>query len=107
MTKVTVEPGICGLTTEVTAEFADGLEVSINVETACPHVAAMMAELGETFDPYGLCLAKPGEGPLYGYAAKHFPSHCGCPSIAGITKAVEAECGLALPRDAHIRFGPR
>ena len=58
----------------------------------------MFDTLGNTFDAYELCLGKPGTGPLYEYAAKHFPV------LAGIAKCVEAECGLALKKDASITF---
>ena len=57
-------------------------------------------------DAYELCLTKPGDGPLYGWAAEHFPVHAACPVIAGILKCAEAECRLALPRDAAVRFLP-
>jgi hypothetical protein len=64
----------------------------------------MMESLGNTFDAYALCFSKPGTGELYEYAAENFPGHAGCPVIAGIAKCVEAECGLALPRDVAITF---
>jgi len=64
----------------------------------------MFDELGVVFDSYELCLDKPGNGPLYAFASANFPSHCGCPVIAGIVKATEAECKLALPRDVSICF---
>ena len=64
----------------------------------------MMETLGNEFDAYEICLARPGSGPLYAYASEHFPVHCGCPVIAGITKCAEAECRLALKKDAEIQF---
>ena len=96
MTKVKIEPGVCGLPTIVTAEAdEDQLEVK-----------KMLQAVGDTFDPYELCLVKPGCGPLYAYASQNFPGHCSCPVIAGITKCAEAECGLALKKDATIHFIP-
>ena len=102
-TKVIIEPGVCRLTCSVTAEFT-GKEVTIEVETACPSVSGMIDTLGPSFDPYTVCFQKPGDGPLYEYARENFVGHAACPTIAGITKAIEAEASLALPADASIRF---
>jgi len=104
MTKVEIDPGICGLTAIVTAHSEDGDEVTISIDSACKGVGGIIDALGDTFDPYELCFAKPGANPLYDYAEENFPSHGGCPVIAGIVKCVEAECGLALKKDASIKF---
>ncbi|MEG1924982.1 MAG: hypothetical protein RR415_04470 [Ruthenibacterium sp.] len=104
MTNVKIDPGVCGLITAVTANSEDGMEVILQVKSGCGAVNAMFASLGTTFDSYELCLAKPGEGPLYEYAAQNFPGHCACPAISGIIKAAEVECKLALPKNASIVF---
>ena len=104
MTRVKIEPGICGFAATVTAESEDQMEVTLRLEGGCEAVQKMMQELGSTFDAYELCLAKPGCGPLYEYASEHFPGHAACPVIGGITKCAEAECRLALPADASITF---
>jgi hypothetical protein len=102
--KVRIEQGICGFVTHVEAISEDGEEVAVKVDSGCGHVMKMFEELGDTFDSYELCFQKPGCGPLYDYASKHFPVHCGCVAVAGVVKAVEAECKLALPKDASIIF---
>lgn len=104
MTKVFIDPGVCGLTARVQAESDDQMEVRVSVQSGCPSVNQMIEALGGVFDAYEVCLAKPGADPLHEYAAQHFPGHAGCPVIAGIIKCMEAECRLALPRDAAIRF---
>ena len=105
MTKVRIEPGICGLVAAVDAEYdEDENEVKLTVRSGCEAVRGMMAELGDTFDAYEICLRKPGTGPMYEYAAEHFPNHVSCPVINGIIKCAEVECGLALKKDASIRF---
>ena len=104
MTKVVIEPGACALKAVVTAESEDQQEVRLHVSSGCKAVQEMMKDLGDTFDAYELCLVKPGMGPLYEYAAEHFPAHACCPVIAGITKCVVAECSLALKRDVSICF---
>ena len=63
MTKVKIEPGVCGLPTMVTAEAdEDQLEVKLTVTSGCEAVKKMFATLGDTFDPYEICLVKPGCG---------------------------------------------
>ena len=104
MTKVRIEQGICGFFTNVEAISEDGEDVMVKVESGCGHVTKMFEKLGDTFDSYELCLQKPGCGPLYEYASENFPTHCGCLAIPGIIKAAEAECKLALPKDASIKF---
>lgn len=104
MTKVVIEPGVCGFLSRVSAESEDQMEVVVKVKSGCESVRNMMKELGDTFDAYELCLQKPGEGPLYTYAQEHFPVHAACPVLNGILKCVEAECNLALKKDVSIRF---
>ncbi len=104
MTKVRIEAGVCGHVTEVSASSEDGMDVTLTAETDCVAIRKMLDTLGDTFDAYELCLTKPGTGPLYEYAAEHLIAHGACPVIAGITKAAEAECRLALPKNASITF---
>lgn len=104
MTKVTIDPGVCGLKTTVCARSDDEQHVTLEVDSGCLAVRDMFEALGADFDAYELCLAKPGAGPLYDYARAHFPGHCACPTLAGIAKCVEVECKLALPRSVNIDF---
>ena len=104
MTKVKINQGVCGFTTNIEAAGDDYGKVTLKVESGCGSVRKMFEDLGNTFDGYELCFNKPGCGPLFEYASKNFPVHCGCLAVAGITKTVEAECKLALPKDASITF---
>ena len=105
MKKLKIEPGVCGFTAVVEADFdEDEGAVRLKVASGCKSVQKMLEDLGDTFDSYELCLKKPGEGPLYDYARAHFPGHAACPVVAGILKCAEAESGLALPRDASFTF---
>lgn len=103
-TKVTIDPGVCGLTVEVEAEKTGRREVKLHVVSKCDSITKMFEELGEDFNSFDLCLQKPGKGPFFDYAAEHFPVHVSCPALAGIIKAAEVECGLALKKDAYIKF---
>ena len=104
MTKVTIDPGVCGLITSVEASSEDKMDVTVKVKSACTAVQKMFEELGDKFDAYEVCLSKPGENVFYQYAAEHFPGHASCPAIAGIVKCIEVECNLALPKTATIIF---
>ena len=94
MTKVRIEPGVCGFTAEVIADSEDQMEVTVQVVSGCKAVQ----------DAYEVCFQKPGANLFYEYARDHFPGHAGCPIAAGITKCIEAECGLALKRDVRVTF---
>ena len=104
MTKVFIDPGICGFKAKVRAHSDNQQDVELTVSSGCPAVMKMMKDLGNTYNAYELCLAKPGCGPLFEYASEHFPVHAACPVIAGIIKCAEAECQLALKKDVEIRF---
>jgi hypothetical protein len=100
---VKINPGVCGFTTEVKAETEDGQAVKLEIKSACEHVRKMAALLGGEVDGYAACFGKCGGGPVYD-AAREACRHVACPVPAGIVKCIEAECGLALSRDAEIKF---
>jgi hypothetical protein len=104
MTKVKIDPGVCGLVTSVEAVSEDQMEVTVKVRSGCKSIKEMMKELGDTFDAYEICLTKPGENAFFEYAMEHFPAHASCPALAGIIKCMEVECKLALPKDCSIVF---
>ena len=105
MTKVKITPGICGLNTIVTAEYdEDENLVTLKIHSACEAVQAIIPNLGDTFDPFEVCLVRPGQDPLTEFAGQTFPGHASCPTIPGIIKCIEVAAGLALPKDALIHF---
>lgn len=105
MTKVKIDPGVCGFITTVEAQAdEDLLEVTLKVESECESVKQMMAALGDTLEALPLCLTPPGDNEMYHYARDFFPVHAACPILSGILKCVEVECELALPQDSSITF---
>ena len=102
MKKVRVLPGVCGLESVITVESEDGMEANVTVESACPAVRKMAEALEQPLSAYEICFLKPGQGPVY--AAAEQLAHAGCPVPAAVIKAVEAECGLALAKNASIEF---
>ncbi len=100
MASAEIDSGICGYTASVRAK-AEGRVVRIEIESECPHVKAMAAEL-MVVEPFKE-ISFLREGPLtFRVAAKHL-AHAACPVPVGVIKAIEVEAGLALPKDANIR----
>ncbi len=97
MAKVHVNPGVCGLETTIIAISDDEQNVVLTVETACPYIQAMSAEIPEV-DGYQEAFGKFGDGEIYKAANLHC-KHPACPVPSGFIKAVEVACGLALPRN--------
>ncbi len=106
MTKVIIDPGVCGFVATVTAVADEDelSEVTVHVNCECKAVQDMMESLGTQFDAYAVCLVKPGKGPFFDYASENFPVHAACPILAGLSKCIEAECGLALKKNVSIAF---
>jgi hypothetical protein len=100
MAKVKVEAGICGFTTEISAEVAEGGEVAVRFESTCPHVVKARSQLASV-EPYTEIFRKPHETRVYQALSPHLP-HVACPLYSGFLKAIEAAAGLALPREARI-----
>jgi len=102
MKKVKVSPGVCGLESTITVVSEDGDETTVSIETACPAVKKMLEALEQPVSAYEICFGKPGQGAVY-EAAENL-AHAACPVPAAVIKAVEAECGLALAKNAAIEF---
>ena len=101
MAKATISAGVCGFVTTVTAVSEDGQNTRLTITSDCPNYKDLGRELTQA-DAYEVCFAKAGEGKIYETCRKYC-KHASCPVPAGIVKAVEAACGLALPRDAAIK----
>ncbi len=100
MTRVEIDAGVCGFTTLVEVERV-GAEVRVSVSSGC----TMVTRLGERLRPVrpAHAAARILENPVHRAAAGCI-AHPGCPVVAGILKAIEVEAGVAVPRDACIRF---
>ncbi len=102
MTKVVVEPGICGFSVTVTAVMdEDGKHMSITLETDCEMVEKMAEDL-TSLDKMSVFTGFMAN-PVYRSAATHL-RHTACPVPSGIIKAMEAEADFCLPKDVRINF---
>ncbi|MBU8849814.1 MAG: hypothetical protein KOO65_05440 [Desulfobacterales bacterium] len=108
MVIVEIDSGICGFTTMVHAEDKSGYKASFRLKSECPNWKKVDAVLGgkelnmmtELFKD-----KKTGvlNSQVLDVSLKTIP-HVSCPVISGILKALEVSVGLALPKDAAIRF---
>ncbi|ADL12519.1 DUF6951 family protein [Acetohalobium arabaticum] len=101
--KVSVEAGICGFTTFITAD-ADGMEeVELNIESDCEQVQQVQEEINSVNAMSMLSNKKPHETEVYQVLAAHL-KHVSCPVYSGCFKAVEVAAGMALPEDVKIEI---
>jgi len=101
MTRVVINPGVCGFTTIVEIEKIDKKRLACRIESECKTVAGLNEILAE-IDKWDV-LKPRAESKLWLKLSEH-PLHLSCPVPVGIIKAVEAEAGLALARDVNIHF---
>lgn len=102
MVEVKVNPGVCGFTSVLKIESEDMQMATVSVETECSHIKELVASLGE-LDSFVECLGKFGKGEL-SEKATLLCKHAACPIPTAILKAIEVECGLALPRNVEIEI---
>lgn len=99
--KAEIDAGVCGFHSIVEAASPDGMDVVVRIESNCPRVQAMAAEL-TALDALDEILRKPlVETTPALLAAKH-RLHAPCLVPVGLLKAIEAAAGLALPADCRI-----
>ena len=101
MTKVRVDPGVCGFPATIKVERVDKTHVKVHVACACEQVKAFAKRIQDLEWPKAF-------GPMTGssvyLAADGTIKHVTCPVPMAVLKAIEAEIGAALPRDVSVRF---
>jgi len=102
MSKVLVNPGVCGFVTSVHVVSPDGQTVDVSLSSGCEHVMAMEAEL-KGLDSYGEVLSGFGASQVFKSAAAHC-RHAACPVPTAILKAIEVEARLALARPVSMEI---
>ena len=101
MTKVVVDAGICGFTAIVEVVRLSQRRVRVTASSDCEMVSKLNSQLGEL--DWQDALRQLADSPVYNCASHHI-KHPACPIPVAIVKAIEVEVGVALPRDAVIRF---
>lgn len=101
MTKVTVDPGICGFITKIEVDKAAKRKVKVVITSDCE----MATKLGESLTEIDQWeVFKEHEDCEVGRAASRCLLHVTCPVPIAVLKAIEVEAGLALPGDSVIHF---
>ena len=101
MTKVQVNPGVCGFTVLVKVEKDKDRNFHVSLDTECEMVKKLEEEISflECRAPFSAIL----HNPVYRSASKNL-KHAACPVPSGILKAIEVELGACLPRPVGILF---
>ncbi|MCU0580774.1 MAG: hypothetical protein MUF69_14740 [Desulfobacterota bacterium] len=100
--RVTVNPGICGFPCSIEGEKKDKYRVALRgLGSECKHVQRLFEQVQEM----GLrdLFAPISKSPVF-QAAQQSGCHPMCPVPIAILKTAEATMGMALPRDAEIKF---
>ena len=97
-----IDSGICGEHTTVEATKLEGYHVAVHVESTCPHILKVAAEIPEVDALHEISSRRGKSVPKVINAGLRFCAHTACPVPAGIIKAVEVAAGLALPKNATI-----
>jgi hypothetical protein len=100
MVKVTVDAGVCGFVSKIEADSSDGQNATVSFSTDCPNLKPLEKEI-KTIDGFSECFGKISTTESY-KIADEYVKHPACPVPCGIVKAVEAACGLALPKSCSI-----
>lgn len=100
MARVTVNPGVCGLTTTIIAEADDMYQVAFQIESQCPNIRALAKAL-PTLEAFAELRQPMNETMPYVLAGQHLP-HVACPVPCAILKALEIATGMALPADVRL-----
>ncbi len=102
---VKVEPGICGLTCVIEVRKKGRYAVSLHaVESDCRQVRRLFQNLHE-MNMRDL-FAPVSRNPVF-LSAQQAGCHPSCPVPVAVLKGVEVAMGMALPRNATIRFSSR
>ena len=104
MTKLKVNPGICGMEAIITADSEDGMECEISVESSCKMIQKLFEGIGGSVNAYEVCMPRGDEEKFAAALLRQYPTHAACPMISALIKCVEAECGLALKKDVSFSF---
>ncbi len=108
MTKVDVFAGICGFTTHIEAQDRGSYTASLVLDSECPNWSKVGEILGDQeIEVMKELFKDKATGTLNSKvldtALKNIP-HVSCPVISGVLKALEVSVGLALAKDASIKF---
>ncbi len=99
--RATIDAGVCGFVTEITASCEDEQNVRFRIESPCENIQGLAGRLPEV-DAYSEIVTG-FDGEVHKAARASLKGCCsGCVVPAGIFKAMQVAAGLALPRPVAI-----
>ena len=101
MTRVEVNPGVCGFKATVFARADDKGKIHIDIDSECTYVQEFADQMGE-LDPFKEWNSF-FESAVY-KSANTCINHTDCVIPTAILKAVNVEAGLALPADVILQI---
>ncbi len=101
MAKGTINGGICGFITVVTATIGEDKKINLDISTECPNFKKVAKELVE-IDPNVEIFKRLNLTETCTIASKYSP-HPSCIVPSGILKTIEVEANFALPQEAGIK----
>ncbi len=107
MVEVKVKAGICGFETliQVIGDESSTEIEKLTLDTDCSYIKGMEAEL-QRIDGVAECFEKFNTSKVYEVASRHC-KHLACPVPCGIIKGIEAESGLALPKNVEMQISKK
>ena len=101
MTRVHIDPGICGFPAIIEIKTVGKKQYSVKLTTECEK----LAQLSDQIETLNLrdAFKQAKDSKLYSAVADCL-LHPACPMPVAIIKALEVEAGIALARDVVIRF---
>jgi hypothetical protein len=102
--RVTVNAGVCGFVSEITAAGDDDQMVKITIDTPCANIKAISEKLSEDIDAYQE-LGDGFDGAIYSAAKSVLRGSCiGCAVPSAIFKSMQIASELALPVDVSMKI---
>ena len=99
----TIQAGICGFATQVTATSEDQQHVCFEVNSTCEKIATLAASLPEV-DAYAE-LGAGFDGVLWSAVRSALKGCCsGCAVPSGLFKTMQIAAGVALPQAVSMEF---
>jgi hypothetical protein len=102
MTKMTVNPGVCGFICLIEVEQAKKFNAAVRTQSPCKQVSRF-AEMTSEVDFMEIMRAPIGQNKVV-QAAAVCKLHQSCIIPTAVIKAVEAELGLALKKNIAIKY---
>jgi Family of unknown function (DUF6951) len=102
LTRTTVDPGICGFPCVIEGERKDKYLVELRGRgSECKHIQRFFEQIREI--SLRDLFAPISKSPVF-QAAQQSGCHPMCPVPIAVLKTAEVTMGMALPRDAEIKF---